>query len=206
MEKVLEHNQVLISGEIASKFEFSHKAYGENFYIAYLEVIRKSNAIDKIPVMFSERLVNVNEDLRGLTANVYGRYSSYNMHDGKRTRLILTVFATEVEIWENGLQSHENNVIYLEGTICKEPVYRETPSGRYITDLIIAVNRDYGKSDYIPCICWGRTAKFASTLQVGTICSVKGRIQSRNYTKVIDGQAIEKVAYEVSLSSLEVWK
>lgn len=204
MNKVLENNQVTISGEIVSKFKYNHEVFGEKFYLVDVDVLRTSGYVDRLPVMVSEYLMDVEKDLRGYKVVINGQYRSYNQHEKDRTHLLLTVFALEVEFVDEAFTGRESNHIYLEGYVCKEPVYRVTPLGREITDLLIAVNRLYGKSDYIPCICWGRTAKFASCLNVGDRCSVKGRVQSRNYTKNYpDGSTEEKVAYEVSLSVVE---
>ncbi len=205
MNKVLENNQVTISGEIVSKCSFSHKFEGEKFYTMEVEIPRKSLTVDKLPVMVSERLIDVKQDMRGLKVVVNGQYRSYNRKENNKTHLDVYVFAINVEFVGEALESYENNSVYLEGFVCKEPVYRETPLGREITDVLIAVNRDYGKSDYIPCICFGRTALFVSTLGVGTKCSIKGRIQSRNYTKTFtDGTSENRVAYEVCFNSVEV--
>ena len=207
MNKVLENNQVTISGEIVSKFKFNHEIYGEKFYLVEVNIPRTSGYVDRLPVMASERLLDVNRDLRGLKVVVKGQYRSYNKHEEHKSSLILSVFATEVEFTEEVLTGRDSNNICLEGTICKEPVYRETPLGREITYILIAVNRDYGKSDYIPCICWGRTARFASGLEVGEKCAVKGRVHSRFYVKKLpDGSIEDRVAYEVSLSRVEVLK
>ena len=199
MNKILENNQVVISGYVVSKFNFSHEYFGEKYYLVYVDIPRTSGFVDRLPVMVSEYLMNVDEDLTGCKVSVYGQYRSYNKHDSDKNRLLLSVFALEMEIVEEVVTGRDGNNVYLEGTICKEPVYRTTPYGREITDLLMEVNRSYAKSDYIPCICWGRTARFASNLVIGDKCVVKGRVQSRFYTKKKeDGSEEEKVAYEVS--------
>ena len=204
MNKILENNQVTISGEISSEFVFSYELFGEKFYLVYINIPRKSGYVDKLPVMVSERLMDVGQDLRGLNISVKGQYRSYNRHDADKSRLILSVFAMEVEVLDESLESYENNHIYMEGFVVKEPVYRVTPKGREIADVLIAVNRPYGKSDYIPCICWGRNAKFASTFEIGTKCIIQGRIQSRFYIKAVTETHIEdRVAYEVSVNVME---
>ena len=163
-----------------------------------------SGCTDRLPVMVSEYLVNAEQDLRGCKVTVEGQYRSHNLHENEKTYLILSVFALEVKLEEESVNEYENNSICLEGTICKEPLYRVTPAGREIADILIAVNRPYGKSDYIPCICWGRTARFASGLEIGDKCVVNGRIQSRNYIKKYpDGRLESKVAYEVSVRTAE---
>ena len=205
MNEVIVNNQVTISGEIVSEFKFSHELYGEKFYLMDVEVPRLSGSSDKIPVMVSERLVDVEQDFMGVKVKVEGQFRSYNRHEEKKNRLVLSVFAREIELVDEIEISEKSNQIYLDGFICKEPVYRETPLGREIADILIAVNRPYGKSDYIPCICWGRNARFASGLGVGTRCIVKGRIQSREYNKKISETEVEKkIAYEVSINKVEV--
>lgn len=205
MNEVIVNNQVTISGKIVSEFKFSHELYGEKFYLMDVEVPRLSGSSDKIPVMVSERLVDVEQDFMGVKVKVEGQFRSYNRHEEKKNRLVLSVFAREIELVDEIERSEKSNQIYLDGFICKEPVYRETPFGREIADVLIAVNRPYGKSDYIPCICWGRNARFASGLEVGTRCVVKGRIQSREYNKKISETEMKrKTAYEVSISKMEV--
>lgn len=204
MNKILENNQVVISGEVVSKFYFSHEYFGEKYYLVYVDVPRTSGFVDRLPVMVSEYLTNVEEDLRGCKVSVYGQYRSYNKHERDKNRLLLSVFALEMEVVKEAFTGSNGNNVYLEGTICKEPIYRVTTHGREITDLMVAVNRAYGKSDYIPCICLGRTARFASDLLIGDKCIVKGRLQSRVYTKKHeDGSIEEKVAYEVSANSVK---
>jgi primosomal replication protein N len=205
MNKIEENNQVTIRGEIVSDFFYSHELYGERFFGVNVEVQRLSGCNDIIPVMVSERLVDVNNDRTGLMVEINGQFRSYNRHEGERSRLVLSVFAREMEFVEEIEESSKTNQIYLEGYICKTPIYRETPLGREIADLLLAVNRPYGKSDYIPCICWGRNARYASSLEVGSRLAVTGRIQSRQYLKKLpDGQTEERTAYEVSISKMEV--
>lgn len=190
-------NQVTISGTIASELLFSHELFGEKFYTAYVAVIRTSEAVDLLPVMFSERIIDVKMNYTDMPIRITGQFRSYNMPDMHRNRLILNVFALEYE-W---MDKNENaNTAILEGYICKPPIYRKTPLGREIADVMLAVNRPYGKSDYIPCICWGRNARYAETLEVGECIRIYGRIQSREYTKNEE----KKTAYEVSVSKLEV--
>ena len=175
----VENNQVEIMGKIASQFTFSHQVFGEGFYMVDVLVKRLSDSEDRIPVMISERLLDVTEDYEGEYIHVCGQFRSYNRHEEKKNRLVLSVFAREV-------------------------VYRKTPLGREIADLLIAVNRPYGKSDYIPCICWGRNARYASAFQVGGHVLIWGRIQSREYVKRLSEEETEKrTAYEISVSKLE---
>ncbi len=201
----VKNNQVIISGEITSDFKFSHEIYGEAFYLVEVKVSRLSEYCDVILVMVSERLVDVRNNCVGATVHVEGQFRSFNRCEERKSRLLLSVFAREFEFVDEEQESPHNNQICLEGYICKQPVYRKTPLGREIADVLLAVNRPYGKSDYIPCITWGRNALYASNLDVGSKCIVQGRIQSREYTKKIsETESEERVAYEVSASLLEV--
>lgn len=203
-DKMFENNQVSIVGEIVSDFRYSHEVYGEGFYMVDISVRRLSDFVDYIPVMVSERLINVNEDYMGQFVYIGGQFRSFNRHEEHKNRLVLSVFARELELLENGCDDDASNEIFLDGYICKESVYRKTPLGREIADLLIAVNRSYGKSDYIPCICWGRNARFASGFEVGTHVQIWGRIQSREYVKKLSETQVEqRVAYEVSVSKIE---
>ena len=171
-DKIMENNQVVIMGTIVSEFKYSHEIFGEGFYMVDVEVQRLSDSTDIIPLMVSERLMDIEQDFRGVKVMVTGQFRSYNRHEEKKNRLILSVFAREVELVDEIEESAKSNQIYLDGFICKEPIYRKTPLGREIADLLIAVNRPYGKSDYIPCICWGRNARFANNFEVGTRCAI----------------------------------
>lgn len=205
-DKVFDTNQVSVAGEVMNDFEFSHEVFGEKFYMLEIYVSRLSNAYDIIPVMVSERIIDVEEDLTGKQIEVKGQFRSYNRHDGNKNRLILSVFTREIRVLEEDedISGLKTNNIYLDGYICKEPVYRKTPLGREISDLLIAVNRPYGKSDYIPCICWGRNARYASTFEVGGHLHIYGRIQSREYQKKLgEDEYDSRVAYEISVNKLE---
>ena len=182
-DKIIENNQVTIMGEIVTPFTFSHEVFGEGFYMVEVSVRRLSNSQDQIPVMVSERLIDVSQDYTGEFIMVSGQFRSYNRHDEVKNRLVLSVFAREIEFVEEELDGAKTNNILLDGYICKLPVYRKTPLGREIADLLLAVNRPYGKSDYIPCICWGRNARYASSFEVGEHVQITGRIQSREYVK-----------------------
>ena len=154
--------------------------------------------------MISERLIDVTRDYVGEYIQIYGQFRSYNRHEEKKNRLVLSVFAREISFTEEENDKIKSNQIFLDGYICKNPVYRRTPLGREIADILLAVNRPYGKSDYIPCICWGRNARFASGFEVGGHVQIWGRIQSREYVKKHEDESTEKrVAYEVSVSKLE---
>ena len=203
-DKIIENNQVSIMGKIASGFTFSHQVYGEGFYLVDLLVKRLSDSEDRIPLMVSERLVDVTQDYEGEYIMVQGQFRSYNRHEEKKNRLVLSVFVRELSFVEEADDSIKTNQIFLDGYICKPPVYRKTPLGREIADLLLAVNRPYGKSDYIPCICWGRNARYASAFEVGGHVLLWGRIQSREYIKKLNENQTEKrIAYEVSVSKLE---
>lgn len=204
-DKVIENNQVTIMGEIVSDFTFSHEIYGEGFYMVDVEVSRLSDSSDVVPLMVSERLLNVKDDYKGAYISVTGQFRSYNRHEERKNRLVLSVFAREIEFLDELPEGEKTNQMYLDGYICKEPIYRKTPLGREIADLLLAVNRPYGKSDYIPCICWGRNARYASSFEVGSRCAIWGRIQSREYMKKLSEEQVERrVAYEVSVSKLEL--
>ena len=204
-DKVIENNQVTVMGEIMSDFSYSHEIFGEGFYMVDVKVQRLSDSMDIIPIMVSERLLDITADYKGFFICVNGQFRSYNRHEERKNRLVLSVFAREIEFMEEMEESAKTNQIYLDGYICKAPIYRKTPLGREIADLLLAVNRPYGKSDYIPCICWGRNARFASSFKVGERCIIWGRIQSREYMKKIDEENVERrVAFEVSVSKLEM--
>lgn len=202
--KFIENNQVQIMGEIISEFSFSHEVYGEGFYMMDISVKRLSDSYDIIPVMISERLIDVTQNYKGEMIQIFGQFRSYNRHEEKKNRLVLSIFAREISFVEEENDKIKSNQIFLDGYICKNPVYRRTPLGREIADMLLAVNRPYGKSDYIPCICWGRNARFASGFEVGGHVQIWGRIQSREYVKRLENDTTEKrVAYEVSVSKLE---
>lgn len=207
IDKVIENNQVTIMGTIVSGYRFSHEIFGENFYMVDVQVPRLSDSADIIPIMISERIVDVEANAVGMNVIVNGQFRSYNRHEAKKNRLLLSVFARDIEFVDEVMENEKTNQIYLDGYICKPPVYRKTPLGREITDLLLASNRPYGKSDYIPCICWGRNARYASSFEVGMRCMIWGRIQSREYMKKISEEELEKrIAYEVSVSKLELFE
>lgn len=195
---------VTLVGKVAGEKEFSHEMYGEGFYNYKIEIPRLSDVSDQLPMTISERLLFDSKLNTGDTVKVEGQLRSYNKFTDGNNRLVLTVFARDLEVLPSEEEIKNPNQIYLEGYICKPPVYRETPFGREITDLLIAVNRPYNKSDYIPCIAWGRNARFSAKLQVGDHVRSWGRIQSRNYQKKLpDATVLNKVAYEVSISKME---
>ena len=205
LENTQTNNRITVFGEISSECKFSHDVYGEGFYNFDLKVRRLSDNFDILPIMISERIIDVDSLSIGLNMLIFGQIRSYNNFDellGKN-RLILTIFAKDCEIFE--IEYNKNpNEIFLNGYICKPPIYRTTPFGREIADLLVAVNRSYNKSDYIPCITWGRNARFSEKLLVGDNIKITGRMQSRNYQKKLDdGNVNERVAYEISVSKIE---
>lgn len=208
-----DNNHLTLMGKVTSEKRFSHEIYGECFYIFDMEIPRLSDISDIIPVTISERLILDDKLTIGANILIRGQFRSYNSYENEKNKLILTVFAKDIfyeEEIEEQLQGEDSkepvsNEVVLTGYICKKPIYRQTPFGREISDLLLAVNRAYNKSDYIPAIAWGRTARFCQNLEVGTEVRVIGRVQSRTYEKKFeDGTAITKVAYEVSIGSLEI--
>lgn len=189
-------NQVNLVGEVVTDFTYSHTLYGEAFYNVTLSVKRNSDKVDMIPLLISERLMDVSKSYINNYVHVVGEFRSYNQHDEDKNRLKLYVFVTAID------QTGSSNVndVFLEGYLCKTPTYRVTPLGREISDVMLAVNRAYGKSDYIPCVLWGRNAQYVRLLNAGDRIRVAGRIQSREYTK--NGEV--KIAYELSVILLEL--
>ncbi len=205
VEHIMDNNKVTVAGKVASPLTFSHEVYGEGFYNFMLAIPRLSNYIDVLPVTISERLLGEWELVEGTEVVIEGQLRSYNKFIDGKNRLILTVFARDICLKEEEIKNP--NQIFLNGFICKKPIYRTTPLKREITDLLLAVNRAYNKSDYIPAIAWGRNARYCEKLDVGDNIRIWGRIQSRPYQKKMpDGEVVEKVAYEVSISKLEVVK
>jgi primosomal replication protein N len=197
-------NQAIVAGEVISEFQFSHEIFGEGFYRLTLSVQRLSNASDEIPLLISDRLVDVKKNYIGKKLEARGQFRSYNQHVNEKNHLILSLFVRELE-WIDSYENRKPNYIMLDGYVCKEPIYRMTPLGREICDILLAVNRAYGKSDYIPCICWGRNARFAGNLEVGAHIQILGRIQSRRYQKKIgENEIITRMAYEISVNKLEI--
>ena len=206
MERINENNQLTVRGQILKKFEFAYEVAGEKFFKTILGAPRTSGYVDELPIVVSERLVDVTEDFTDLIVSVCGQYRSFNepVEEGRR-KLILTIFVKEFKVVEEYDYSKYGNYICLNGVICNQPTYRETPLGRDISDLTIAVNRGFGKSDYIPCVVWGRNAKYVSSLTVGTKIKINGRIQSRKYSKKLSEYDYEeRTAYEVSVKTVEV--
>ncbi len=212
----LENNYLTLVGKVTGEKRFSHEIYGEKFYIFDLSIPRLSGNADIIPITTSERLIKESTLQNDKKLLIKGQFRSYNSYENQKNKLILTVFAKDIiEIQENE-EMEENeivkkdmitNEVVLTGFICKKPIYRQTPFGREIADILLAVNRAYNKSDYIPCIAWGRNARFCQELEVGTQVKIVGRVQSRAYEKKYeDGRVESRIAYEVSIGSLEVIK
>ncbi len=207
MDNVNVNNEVKLSGIVDSELSLSHEIYGEAFYSFVLRVMRLSDICDYINVTVSERLIDNLDIQLGSFVTVSGQFRSYNNYSETGSKLILTVFARDIEYADEASDEvmKNPNYIYLNGFLCKQPVYRTTPFGREITDILVAVNRAYNKSDYIPCIAWGRNARFSSNLNVGDNIKIWGRIQSREYQKRLsEEETITKTAYEISISKMEV--
>lgn len=201
MERLNQNNAVKISGEIVSDFTYDHEMYGEGFYKVFVQVTRISGNLDTIPVMVSDRIIDVNKNLTGEMVAIEGEFRSYNKHLLGANKLLLFVLCKKIEIVKYCMNEDE---IFLRGFICKNPIYKKTPFKREISDLLIAVNRYYGKSDYIPCICWGRNARYAAGFEIGDEIVIRGRIQSRTYEKKISDTEFEtRTAYEVSANMIE---
>lgn len=210
----LENNYLTLVGKVTGEKRISHEIYGERFYVFNLEIERLSGNADIIPITVSERLITDEMLTQGKNLLVKGQFRSYNSYDNEKNRLILTVFAKDVIEVEENNEEDENEIVKKEmvtnevvliGYICKKPIYRQTPFGREIADILLAVNRAYNKSDYIPTIAWGRNARFCQNLEVGTKVRLVGRVQSRMYEKKYDDGTVEnRVAYEVSVGSLEI--
>ena len=201
----LDNNHLVLVGKIVSDKNYSHEIYGEKFYVFNLEVVRLSSTVDIIPITISERLLTGLELKIGKKVSVEGQFRSYNNYENERNRLILTVFAKEIVEVSDEEKDEVTNEVILVGYVCKKPVYRQTPFGREIADVLLAVNRAYNKSDYIPSIAWGRNARFCQNMEVGTEVKITGRVQSRTYEKKYeDGKVETRVAYEVSIASMEI--
>ena len=198
---LLKNNRVNIAGEVISELEFSHETYGEKFFDLKSKVSRLSDIYDIIPVTISERLLIDNDIQVGSKIAGSGQFRSYNKLEDGKSRLMLTVFLRELCPYS---ENDNPNSIEIVGFVCKEPVFRTTPFKREIADVLLAVNRSYNKSDYLPCIAWGRNARFVKNFAIGDKVAVSGRIQSREYQKKIGDEIIIKTAYEVSLSRVEI--
>ena len=196
----MNNNKVYLRGRVVSSPILSHEVCEEKFYEVNFEVKRLSDTTDIIPVIISEKLLASNNINMGDDIAIKGQYRSYNSQQDNKSKLILNVFAREiVEIDE----TVNPNTIEITGYICKPSIFRVTPFKREICDVLVAVNRAYNKSDYLPCIAWGRNARFVKNLEVGEKVTIVGRIQSREYQKKIDENTLEtKTAYEISIAQI----
>ena len=196
-------NIVNLKGELEDELEFSHEIFGEKFYSTKIKINRLSNSYDILPMTISERLLQDIDFENEKLVSVVGQLRSYNKNIDNKNKLVLTVFVREINAISE-IDTKDPNSIFLDGYICKLPIYRKTPLGREITDLLVAINRPYNKSDYIPSIVWGRNAKFAKNLNVGDRIQMWGRVQSRVYDKKLeDGTSVKRTAYEVSVSKIK---
>lgn len=194
------NNQVKLIGVITSEFTYDHSVKGEDFYKFFLSSVRKSGKVDELPVIISSKIFDVTRDMSGYVVEITGSFRSYDLRENGKHRVSLYVFTDSIRFTND----NDYNEIAIEGFICTAPVLRKTPLGRQLTDVCIAVNRKFNKSDYIPVIFWSRNAMEVSNQPVGTQLKIKGRLQSRVYTKYIDDMPEERIAYEVSASNVQV--
>lgn len=203
MQRYTCENSILITGIVSSEQEYSHEVFGEKFYKFTIEVKRLSDTPDLLPVTYSDRICDRHSLSVGVSISIIGQIRSYNYYVEQGNKLILTVFAQEIIVLGAEYKA-DNQQVAISGYICKAPVFRTTPFGRKIADILIAVNRAYKKSDYIPLIAWGRNARLANRLGIGDKISISGRMQSRSYQKIaVDGIIYEKTALEVSVYKIE---
>lgn len=204
MGKNTEASSVRLSGRVLNEPVFNHKTYGEAFYMIVLGIFRRSGYEDKIRLIVSEKILRGRSPRKSELLEVSGQIRTYNRETEGRSKLEVTVFVREMAYRKEAGFEYENSVS-IEGFICKAPIRRTSPLGREICDLMIAVNRMYNKSDYIPCIAWGRNASYCESLNVGDKVYIEGRIQSREYRKYTeDGQQEIRTAYEVSAVKAEL--
>lgn len=197
--ELLSNNRVFLFGEIASEPKFSHESFGEAFYEIDLKVKRLSEQFDTIPITISDKLLTKEMQV-GTKLAIKGQFRSYNKVEDEKSKLMLTVFVREIIEYNETMNP---NIIEISGFVCKEPTYRTTPFKREICDVLIAVNRAYNKSDYLPCIAWGRNARYVKNLEIGKKVNLVGRIQSREYQKKTEtGEILTKTAYEVSINKI----
>jgi primosomal replication protein N len=193
-------NRVYLYGMVVSETTARHEFYGEDFCDLQLSVKRLSSIVDIIPVTIEKSIVEKEKIVLGSHIAIVGEFRSYNKIENNRSRLMLSVFANAVTTEVN---EDNPNIIELSGYICKMPIYRTTPFNREIADILVAVNREYNKTDYLPTIAWGRNARFAKTMNVGDHINISGRIQSREYQKRLDsGMTETRVAYEISINRM----
>lgn len=204
MDGKSDNNKVMLAGKIVAPLKFQMEHKGEAFYRTILQVNRQSGQCDLIPLLLSERLLDDTKNYEGQLVSVVGQFRSYNSHEQTKTCLLLHAFVKELDILDSDEEAGSMNEIFLQGFLCKAPVYRKTPLGREIADILLAVNREYGRTDYIPCIVWERNARYVSILKVGDQVQVTGRIQSREYEKMEESEKVKKRAYEVSVFRLNL--
>lgn len=201
--EMMGNNTLTLTGKIVSEPIFSHEVFGEGFYETQMSVTRLSDQVDILPITISERLLGEYDVKVGDVISIEGQFRSYNKLEGEKSRLMLTVFVREIIDNQSETEYNNPNQIEITGYICKQPIYRTTPFKREICDVLLAVNRAYNKSDYIPCILWGRNARYIRNMPIGAKITVNGRVQSRNYQKITDtGECVERTAYEVSVSKV----
>ena len=196
-----ENNSVELVGVVKNNFIYDHELEGNKFYKVEMIIMRQSNTPDTIPLILPEKIIDVTKDYQNKYIQIKGECRTYNKYIKGKNRVYIYIYTMEIQILGNDYRAGVNEV-YLEGFICKKPIYRKTPKGRYICDFILAVNRKYKRSDYIPCIAWGETAKYLSSKKVGDQITTTGRIQSREYEKVEGEKSEKRIAYEVSVKSL----
>ena len=200
MDEMQTHNRVILCGTPLSSPVFSHASRLEPFYTFPLEVARLSGTVDTINVLLREELLPELKPSRAGLIRIAGEVRSFNNHSGEGSKLVISVFARELSPPETPVWVNE---VELTGTLCKSPNRRTTPMGREICDLMLAVNRPYHRTDYLPCILWGRTAQEISQLPVGARIALSGRLQSRDYIKVLPEGNERRTAYEVSVTTAE---
>ena len=199
--ELMDNNKVFLTGVVSSNPVFSHEIFGEGFYNLDLKVERLSGSFDIIPITVSERLLTEENFKFNNKVSIKGQFRSYNKSENGKSHLVLTVFVREITEVDNTLNP---NIIELTGFVCKAPIYRTTPFKREICDVLLAVNRAYNKSDYLPCIAWGRNARFIKNMEIGKKVTIIGRIQSREYQKKLGEEALTKTAYEISISKIRL--
>ena len=192
-------NDLLLRGTAAAEPAFSHENHGQRFYRFPLSVRRLSAQADVLQVIATGEQLSHLLPLTGRRLEIQGQLRSFNNKSGQGSRLVISAF-TRLLVETAG---EDVNIIELKGAICKPPVLRRTPLGRCICDMMLAVNRRYGRADYLPCIAWGQVAMVTGQLPVGSTLALEGRVQSRVYTKVVDGVPQERTAYEVSIMRLQ---
>lgn len=192
----LSQNQITLCGTLESAPCFSHENHGRKFYRFFIAVQRLSGTTDILPVLAGEDVLRACELCDAERIVIRGQIRSFNNKAPTGRRLIVCVYAQSILLTDDGFE----NEVFLTGTVCRAPVFRRTPLGREICDVMLAVNRPYHRADYIPCILWGRLAEQAAEYPVGTRLSLTGRMQSRTYVKILDSGSEQRETYEVSVA------